>query len=134
MRKLTKFAIAATTIVSCLAGATSVQAQNHLQGPHHQQRLIKAEGEVIAHGAPLMDFHSHPDKVIRNDCVMLRVIPNVSWSGGRLWVCGEGMNQRMDMQSYWEVEGRAVDMRMTRMGPMMRSVPMLVEPKKIKIK
>ena len=131
MVKLPKFILSAGLIVSSLSVA---QAQEHLQGPHYQTRNIKAEGEVIAHGAPYRDFHSNPEKVITYPCVMLRVLPNVSWSGGRLWVCGENMNQKMDMKTYWEVEGQPSEMRMTRMGPMMRSVPMLIEPKKNKIK
>lgn len=106
--------------------STTVQAQTPLQGPSPTQtgKLLDVAGEVIATtGSP------HQGK----PCVQLKVLPDVRYSGGRVWVCDPKL-ARVNIGDKIHVRGTASDTRLTKMGPNRRVIPLIGNPQVVKFK
>lgn len=108
-----------------LALSATAVAQQPLQGPQWNRppQTLDITGEIIAKGAPLRG----------QPCVQLRVLPDVRFSGGRVWVCDPSVGQ-YNMLDRLHVRGKATDTRLTKMGNLRRVVPMITNPTVRKIK
>lgn len=104
-----------------LALATAASAQTPVQGPSYVGEDISLIGEVLTNtGSPYKD----------KPCIQLKVLPDVRYSGGRVWVCDERVSQ-MHIGEKLQVSGKANDTRLTKMGPHRRVVPLISQPTRI---
>lgn len=104
-----------------LALATTSIAQTPVQGPaftHPVQKNIDVVGEVLTNtGAP---YKGTP-------CIQLRVLLDVRYSGGRVWVCDRRVTD-LKVGDRLHVAGKSSDTRMTKMGPNHRVIPLVSSP------
>lgn len=108
-----------------LALSTTSIAQTPLQGPaftHRTQNNIDVVGEVLTNtGAP---YKGTP-------CVQLKVLPDVRYSGGRVWVCDSRVRD-LKIGERLHMIGQATDTRLTKMGPHRRVIPLVSSPTQLK--
>ncbi len=104
-----------------LALSATASAQTPVQGPLYVGKEVSITGEVLTNtGSPYKD----------KPCIQLKVLPDVRYSGGRVWVCDERVS-RMHIGEKLQVSGHASDTRLTKMGPHRRVVPLISQPTRI---
>lgn len=105
--------------------ATTSMAQTPVQGPaftHPAQQNIDVVGEVLTNtGAPYKGI----------PCVQLKVLPDVRYSGGRVWVCDSRVSD-LKIGERLHIAGKANDTRITKMGPHRRVIPLVSSPTRLK--
>lgn len=105
-----------------LALSNTSMAQTPVQGPAFTSTNIDVMGEVLTNtGAP---YKGTP-------CVQLKVLPDVRYSGGRVWVCDSRVSD-LKIGERLHVAGKATDTRMTKMGPHRRVIPLIFSPTRLK--
>ena len=108
-----------------LALSATAAAQTPLQGPrwvHPHPQAIDVQGEVlVSQGAP---YKGRP-------CAQIRVLPDLRYSGGRVWVCDAAV-QQLSIHDRVRLKGVPSDTRLTRMGPHRRVIPVVIAPVVIK--
>lgn len=105
-----------------LALATTATAQTPVQGPSYIGQNLDVTGEVLTNtGSP---YSGQP-------CVQLKVLPDVRYSGGRVWVCSPHISQA-NLGEKLRVSGEVNATRLTKMGPARRVVPLIAQPTVVK--
>lgn len=113
-----------TSSLLLLALATTATAQTPVQGPSYVGENISVTGEALSNtGSP---YHGQP-------CVQIKVLPDVRYSGGRVWVCGAELAQ-VNIGDKLRVSGEVNDTRLTKMGPNRRVIPLISQPTVVKLK
>lgn len=110
-----------TSSLLLLALSTPAIAQQPVQGPSYKGEDISITGEVATNtGSPYKD----------KPCIQLKVLPDVRYSGGRVWVCDTRVTQ-FRIGDKIQVSGHANDTRLTKMGPYRRVIPLIAHPTQI---
>lgn len=110
-----------TSSLLLLALCANASAQTPVQGPSYLGEDISITGEVLTNtGSPYKD----------KPCIQLKVLPDVRYSGGRVWVCDTRATQ-FHIGEKVQVNGTANDTRITKMGPHRRVVPLISHPTRI---
>lgn len=104
-----------------LALSASASAQTPVQGPSYVGEEINITGEILTNtGSPYKD----------KPCVQVKVLTDVRYTGGRVWVCDANVTQ-FRIGDKIQVSGKATDTRLTKMGPHRRVVPLLSHPTRV---
>ena len=107
-----------TSSLLLLALATTATAQTPVQGPSYAGENVSVTGEVLTNtGSP---YRGQP-------CVQIKVLPDVRYSGGRVWVCGSELTQ-FSIGDKLRVSGEVSGTRLTKMGPKRRVIPLISHP------